>query len=570
MSVRKRIEREFSSKVYPNTKDPMVALKLAHGVDEFRSTYLGKFFPWLVNGQGMPGVESYGTYDPNQPEICVGNFPKFTRLQLERIVERHAPEMRAAGRRFFLTTPWRKRVKLLTMISRVAKERFWLLVAAKMYETGQSVAEAIGETDEEVDFPLAAAMYLEEFHRDLLVPSPRSAGDINAKRYVPHGVFLNAGPFNFPGAIPMDMAVKALAMGNAFVEKSSPKSSLSGYLVWETIKIAFERMGIPWEGVVNYAPGDADVVNAWLASPHIAGLSFTGSSTVLSAIKRTHGELLRFGWAGRAPLVTGSAETSGVNVFIVCPDADPVYAAHEYVKAFIGRSGQKCSSARIAMVYADLHHAFIDATKKRLDEIRYGDVKNGADLGAMITGADREKLRGQIEELERAGLVRTVYEKEIRGVGHDFPPTVLQAIVSLQFGREGVRTVMNTEFFGPASTVVGFNRLEEVEEMCALSDFALTGSVFTDSTDTLRAVLNFLPAGNQYWNRKCTGALVETECFGGLRSASSPVGIKGKNALALFGSQATFSGFYPKNATEEGRRAYRKVLRSEGFVLSKW
>lgn len=570
-SVRSRITQAFSEKVYPNPADPEVAKKIAEGLAEFKAKYLGCWFPWVLSGNAVDAIAGgshYETRDPNTPSILVGRFPKLSSEKLEEVVARRVPEIRAAGRRFFLTTPWQMRVELLEMISRVAQERFWLLVAAKMYETGQSLAEAIGETDEEVDFPLAAAMYLEELHRDLLVPSPKFSGTMNAKRYVPHGVFLNICPFNFPGAIPMDMAVKALAMGNSFIEKSSPKSSLCGYLVWETIKIAFERMKINWCGVVNYAPGDADVVNAFLSHPEVAGMSFTGSSAVLDAIKKDHGDLLRYGWAGRAKLVFGSAETSGVNVFIVCADADPVAAAHEYVKAFIGRSGQKCSSARKCLPQENIYRPFMLATMNRLDEIRYGDVKEGADLGAMITAADRDKLERQIGELASANVAFTAYTKQIvRGEGHNMPPTVL--LSCLRYGDDALRRLMNTEFFGPVSTVVPYTSLDEVEKLCSMTDFALTGTVFTSDLDTLRRVLNFMPAGNQYVNRKCTGAMVETECFGGLRSASSPVGIKGKNALALFGSQVTLSGFYPANATDAKKRAWRKALKEEGFVLSK-
>ena len=357
--MRERLVKELSEKVYPNpAADPKVAKKLAAGISEFNKNYLGKTFPWVLNGIDIcrtSAHETYETRDPNNPLVVVGSFPEFSPDHLHELV-RYAPTIRAAGRRFFLETPWQKRVELLRMISRVVKdkERFWLLCAAKMYETGQSIAEAIGETDEEADFPLANAMYLEEHNKELLIASPKFSGDLNGKRYLPHGTFLNASPFNFPGAIPMDMATKAIAMGNAIIEKSSPKSSLCGYLVWETIKIAFERMGVNWHGVVNFAPGDADVVNAFLSHPEIAGMSFTGSSTVLNEIKSRHGDLMRYGWAGRAKLVTGSAETSGVNTFIVCADADPVHAANEYVKSFTGRSGQKCSSARICFVHDDM------------------------------------------------------------------------------------------------------------------------------------------------------------------------------------------------------------------------
>lgn len=558
----------FSEKVYPNPADPKVIEQIAEDGALFEERYLGESCTWTLGGHQFLGKQSYVTRDPNKPDIVVARFPKFCKQKLARIVAEEAPRIRAAGRNFFLTVSWQKRVELLRMIAQVAKERFWLLCAAKMYETGQSLAEAIGETDEEVDFPLANALYLEEHHHELLAPTPKFSGNVSGKRYVPHGVFLNVSPFNFPGAIPMDMATKALAMGNAFIEKSSPKSSLCGYLVCETIAIAFNRMGIDVAGVVNYAPGDADVVDAFLSSPQIAGMSFTGSSSVLSAIRKKHGDLLRFGWAGRAKLITGSAETSGVNTFIVCADTDPVYAAHEYVKSFVGRSGQKCSSARIGFVHKDVYETFATAMKARLDQLRYGDVKEGADLGAMITTFDRDKLVCEIETFKSLGVAETLYEKPIMyGTGPDFPPTVLLSTDGPD--EDAKRTLMNTEFFGPVSTIVCFEDLNEVESLCGYTDFALTGTVFTKELEVLRRVLNFIPAGNAYWNRKCTGALVETECFGGLRSASSPLGVKGKGAMLLFGSQATFSGFYPVNATVAEQLAFLRMLEEEGLVLSK-
>ncbi len=571
-SVRERIQGQLSNKVYPNPADPEVKQKLADGIEEFKKNYLGKYFPWIFYRDEYSSIKHFTTVDPNTPTTVVGRFPAFDQMALSSWVNINAENIYNAGRRFFEENPWPKRVELLETISQVVKERFWLLCAAKMYETGQSIAEAIGETDEEVDFPLVNAMYLEDINRDLLIPSPKFAGDINGKRLVPHGVSVAAGPFNFPGAIQMDETTKALAMGNAVVVKPSPKAALCGYLVWESIKIAFERMGIEWRGVVNYAPGGKEVVDAFLSNPYVSHFSFTGSSAVLKEIRRNHGDLLRYGYHGKAELVYGSAETSGVNVFVVCKDADPEHAAREYVKSFIGRSGQKCSSARIAFVDEEVLNAFLDEACECLEKIRYGDVKQGADLGAMITPSDKEKLVKQIEDLGKIGLVsmHVYFEKEINQVSEsDFPPTILM-FDGIVEDENDMLTVMNTEFFGPVSTIVPFDNLDEVERACKLSDFALTGSVFCLDLETFKRMLRVIPAGNLYWNRKCTGALVDTECFGGLRSASSPSGIKGKNSLALFGSQQTFSGFYPKGADDEQKKAIKESLEKQGFNLSKW
>lgn len=569
-SVRERITAQLSGKVYPNPADPEVAKKLAEGVEQLKKNYLGRRFPWILCSSLnlYDWARNFKTHDPNTQEL-VGTFPLFSSCELSDLVTLNTRAIHGAGRRFFEENPWPKRVELLETISQVVKERFWLLCAAKMYETGQSIAEAIGETDEEADFPLVNAMYLEELNQDLLIPSPSFAGDLNGKCFCPHGVFLDVEPFNFPGAIPMDMATKALAMGNAVIMKPSPKATLCGYLVWESVKIAFERMGIAWGGVINYAPGGAEVVNAFLSSPYVSGLSFTGSSVVFREIRRKHRDFLRYGWHGKAELVYGSAETSGVNIFVVCEDADPVHAAHEYVKSFTGRSGQKCSSGRIAFVDEKVLGAFLSEACERLEQTRYGDVKQGADLGAMITRSDKEKLVKQIEDVKNSGLVSVYYEKEIDQISaSDFPPTILMFDGIIKDLCDAL-TVMNTEFFGPVSTVIPVNNLDDVERMCKLSNFALTGSVFCRNLETFKHMLRIIPAGNLYWNRKCTGALVETECFGGLRSASSPNGIKGKNALALFGSQQTFEGCYPKDVDDEYKEKAQNILTQSGINLSK-
>lgn len=569
----KAVAAQFSGKTYPDPSDSQVREKMEEGRREFEKSYLGRMYPYVLLGRRIYSNElsgaHYVTRDPNNPEMIVGYFCGYTPGFAKDLQSTLLPAIRAAGRKFAQEVSWKDRVRLLQTISQVAQERFWILCAAKAYEGGQSIAEQIGETDEEVDFPLANAINLERMHNDLLPASPAFAGEYNGKRYVPHGVFVNFSPFNFPGAIPMDMATKALAMGNAFIEKSSPKSSLCGYLVFETIVMAFERLGIDWRGVVNYMPGGKDVADALLSSPDVSGLSFTGSTQVLRNLREKYGRMDRNGWAGKGPLVYGSAETSGVNVMIVTAQTDVKRAAEQYVKSFIGRQGQKCSSARVCFVDQSIQSAFVKKTIRILEALRYGDVKDGAEMGAMITKEASATLFLQIKALLRSGFADLLYKKMILPHSDsDFPPILLTATLAQSRKKKFPGVIMNTEFFGPVSTIVPFEALAQVEAACAHARFALTGAFFTSDPVEAQNILSFIPAGNVYVERKCTGALVETECFGGLRSASSPTGIKGAQALALFGSMQTLSGFYPEGDIHT-RKAWQTMLEEQGFVLSK-
>ncbi|MDP3726072.1 MAG: aldehyde dehydrogenase family protein [bacterium] len=577
-TLRARLNKKFSQKTYPDLADPNVFKAMAAGRKEFEEKYLGKTYPWiLADWTYIDDDQTYQTKNPCDRTMVIGTFPAFS--------EKDAPlffghgfakalyNIRIAGLNFAKTVPWPKRVKLLLEISKVVQEWFWLLVAAKQYETGQGLMEAIGETDETVDFPLFVAMCLEEINEDLLLKSPKFAGNYNGKGYVPHGVFLNICPFNFPDAIPIDMACKALAMGNAFIEKSSNKSSLCGYLVYESIRIAFERLGIPHEGVVNYAPGGPEVVDLLLQSHNIAGVSFTGSSAALASIKEKHGKMLRNGFHGRAPLVYGSEETSGVNIVAVWHDANMLRAASECVKSFVGRSGQKCSSARVIIVHERVKDLFTEHLEEELKKIRYGNVLDGRDVSPLITEEANTRMCLIIEDLFEKRVVENLFPiKSRQRIIYKEPlvPTILFASKDVLEDEDKAQTLMNTEIFGPVATVIFVPDLEKIEWLCQFSDYALTGGYFAVDVDACLALEEIIPAGNLYGNRKCTGALVGGECFGGLRSRSSPTGRKGKDALPSFGSLQTHSGFYPPSWSEEERKRFIKHMEEKlGVVFSK-
>ena len=418
-------------------------------------------------------------------------------------------------------------------------------------------------------FPLSVAMYLEELNEDLLLESTNTAGDFNGHYYAPHGTFLNASPFNFPGAIPMDMACKALAMGNAFIEKSSDKSSLCGYLVYESIRIAFENLGIPHNGVINYAPGGADTVHMFLESPFIRGLSFTGSYSALKEIKDRHGKRDdRMGYAGKSSLVYGSEETSGVNVVAVWSDADVIHASKECVKSFVGRSGQKCSSARVIIVHEKIFDSFAACIEHELEKVKVGKAYDmDIDLGALITVQAGEKISADINNLCTMGIIEAPNSQRIAKISEGYP-IILFAGRDMLRNEDKAKILMNTELFGPVATVVRARNIVEVRRLCKLSEFALTGSYFSSNIETCIALSKIIKAGNQYQNRKCTGAFVETESFGGLLSHSGP-GVKRKAALSRFGSLQIRSGFYPRLWGNEERQKFISQLKKEGVVFSK-
>src|SRR5690606_14348404 len=86
--------------------------------------------------------------------------------------------------------------------------------------------------------------------------------------------------FNFPAMVPMWMFPIALACGNTFVLKPSEKDPsaalrLAGFAA---------EAGLP-DGVLNVVNGDRAAVDALLAHPDVAAVSFVGSTPVARHIQ---------------------------------------------------------------------------------------------------------------------------------------------------------------------------------------------------------------------------------------------------------------------------------------------
>src|SRR5580692_5221454 len=128
----------------------------------------------------------------------------------------------------------------------------------------------------------------------------------------PLGVVVGITPFNFPAMVPMWMFPVALACGNTFILKPSERDPSASVRIAELLKQA----GLP-DGVFNVVHGDKRAVDAILAHPGIAAVSFVGSTAVAEYVYR------RGTGAGKRVQALGGAK----NHMIIMPDADMDQAA---------------------------------------------------------------------------------------------------------------------------------------------------------------------------------------------------------------------------------------------------
>src|SRR5439155_1042997 len=150
----------------------------------------------------------------------------------------------------------------------------------------------------------------------------------------PLGVFAAITPFNFPAMVPCWFWPYAIATGNTFILKPSEQVPFSPTRI---VELAHEA-GIP-AGVLNLVHGGKEAVNALLAHPGIAGISFVGSSPVAQYVYQ---EAAKYGKRVQA---LGGAK----NHIIVMPDADLDRAVANVTESMFGCAGQRCLAGSVVV-----------------------------------------------------------------------------------------------------------------------------------------------------------------------------------------------------------------------------
>jgi 1-pyrroline-5-carboxylate dehydrogenase len=256
-----------------------------------------------------------------------------------------------------------------------------------------------------------------------------------------------------------------------------------------------------------------------LASPHLGGVHFTGSTGVFNGIWRTIGNGID-GYRQYPRLV---GETGGKDFVFAHASADPVALAANLLRGAFEYQGQKCSAASRAYIPESLWPRIRDALAAGVEEIAVGDVSDFRNfMGAVIDRGSWDKLRDAAAHARAAvgGDVIEVFGREPDNhEGWFVPPTVVVAANPRY-------ATMCDELFGPLLTIHVYpdRAFAETLGLCdGTSPYALTGAIFArdrsailQATDALRH-----SAGNFYVNDKPTGAVVGQQPFGGGRASGT-------------------------------------------------
>jgi malonate-semialdehyde dehydrogenase (acetylating)/methylmalonate-semialdehyde dehydrogenase len=298
----------------------------------------------------------------------------------------------------------------------------------------------------------------------------------------PLGVVAGITPFNFPAMVPLWMFPIALACGNTFVLKPSERDPSSANLLAEMLKEA----GLP-DGVFNVVHGDKLAVDAILAHPGIAAISFVGSTPIAEYVYHT-------GTAtGKRVQALGGAK----NHMIVMPDADLDQAADALVGAAYGSAGERCMAISVAVTVGNsTADALIAKLESRIADLRIGDGAEDAptgesDLGPLITKAHLDKVTGYIRLGTEEGAELIVDGRKTslpKGDGFFLGACLFDHV-------KPTMRIYKEEIFGPVLGVVRVNNFETALQLINDHEFGNGTSIFTRDGDTARDFARRVQAG---------------------------------------------------------------------------
>jgi aldehyde dehydrogenase (NAD+) len=337
-------------------------------------------------------------------------------------------------------------------------------------------------------------------------------------------------PWNFPTQIPAWKIAPALLHGNAVVWKPAGDVPAVSFAFAQALHDA----GIS-PGVFNMVLAPGSVAGALVEDPRIAGITFTGSVGV--------GKLIAAVAAPRGAKV--QLELGGHNAAIVMPGVDIEYAASQLLVGAMSGTGQKCTATRRIVVVGDAYDTFVPAFANLVAGLVVGDGMDPAvTTGPVISDRARAEIDSAVaDSLSEGG--RIVAQASVpSGAGFFVAPTVLEGTMKIRTCRE--------EVFGPITTIVRSDSLDEAIAIANDTEFGLTASIFSTSDADIAQATRELQAGLIKVNAPNTGSELHVP-FGGLKDSTYP-GPREQNAETVADFFTVTKSVYRRVAPRAGER----------------
>jgi 1-pyrroline-5-carboxylate dehydrogenase len=474
---------------------------------------LGQTYSVVIGGERLKGGPVLTSTNPARPDEVIARFESATPEMATRAIE-----TAAAAFKTWRNVPHTERADVLFRAADLMRQRKHIFSAWMVYEIGKNWAEADADTAEAIDF-------LDFYAREMLrlggeQPTVQSPGERNFLEYIPLGVGVVIPPWNFPLAITVGMTSAALVTGNAVVLKPASITPVIAYRFFELL----EEAGLP-NGVLNFLPGGGGAIGDILVDhPLTRFISFTGSKEIglrvfERAAKVAPGQI----WLKRTVL-----EMGGKDSIVVDETADLDAAAAAIVASAFGFQGQKCSAGSRAIIVDAVYDQILPKIIERTNNLKVGETDKGHfDLGPVSDEKAYKKINEYIEVGKGEGRLVAGDKHEKPANGYFIAPHVFEGV-------ERTARIAQEEIFGPVLAVMRARDFDDALDIANGTEYGLTGALFSRDPQRIARAEREYHVGNLYFNRKCTGALVGVQPFGGFNMSGTDSKAGGQDYLLLF------------------------------------
>jgi len=409
-----------------------------------------------IGGRAIAGTSGREgpVYNP-----ATGRVTKYVDFASENEVAAAVAEAKAAFQGWRATS-LSKRAEIMFKIRNLVETHRQELAAHLTAEHGKVPSDALGEIARGLE-NLEFACSIPTLLKGGFTEQASTGVDVYQIRQ-PLGVVVGITPFNFPAMVPMWMFATAIAAGNAFILKPSEKDpSVANFLAQ-----LLAEAGVP-AGVFSVVHGDKVAVDAILAHPDIAAVSFVGSTPIARYIYETGTR------AGKRVQALGGAK----NHMVVLPDADIEMAADAAISAGYGSAGERCMAIATIVAVGSVADPLVEAIKARLPKVKVGPGSDpAAEMGPLVTRQHRDKVASYLDSgpAQGATVVADGREHPLYKESDGF-----FLGVSLIDNVTPAMDAYRDEIFGPVLTVVRVKTYDEAVKLINDNPYGNGTAIFT-------------------------------------------------------------------------------------------
>ncbi len=461
----------------------------------------------IINGELQQGEKTY-VYSPANPNKKIGSVVWATKEDVNLAVQ----YAQLAFSSWQKTSP-SDRANCLIKAAELLEANTDELITLCILEAGKTIANAIAEIREAIDYCRYYA-----YQANTLFNSPLSFANSTIKvERVGCGIFACISPWNFPLAIFLGQVVAALVTGNTVIAKPAEQSPLIATKVMQLL----HQAGVPVE-VLHLIVGNGEIGDAIVNDHRIAGVVFTGSTTVAHSISKA----LSTGEPCCRPLI---AETGGINAMIVDSSALLEQAVIDVIQSAFDSAGQRCSALRVVYMQEDIAEEFLQLLIGAMAELEVGDPSDlCSDIGPIIDQNAKRDLQQYEQEISK--VAKLVYKTNTSLTSKEdnfFAPCVYEIKSIKQIKKEAFGPVLHFIRYSAHNVI---NVLQEING----SGYGLTFGVHSRVNSFTKHASETVRAGNIYINRNMIGATVGIQPFGGEKMSGTGPKAGGPHYLYKF------------------------------------